>query len=69
MRRVVFGRRAQRDLEDIWAYVADDSVSAADKLITAFERATRQLAAMPGLGHERLELRGRRYRVWSVFPT
>ena len=29
--------------------------------------AVRQLSHMPGLGHERLELRGRRYLVWSVY--
>ena len=65
MRRVVFGTQAQRDLDEIWSFVARDSIDAAETVVAAVERALRQLSDMPGRGHERLELRGRRYRVWS----
>ena len=67
MRRVVFGKQAQRDLDEIWSHVAHDSINAAEKVADAVERAVGQLALMPGLGHERLELNARRYRVWSVY--
>jgi len=67
MRRVVFSKLAQRDVDDIWSYVAQDSIDAAEKVTDAVDRAVRQLSRMPGLGHERLELRGRRYLVWSVY--
>jgi plasmid stabilization system protein ParE len=67
MRRVVFGKQAHRDLDQIWSFVARDSIRAAEKVADAMERAVRQLAHMPGLGHERLELHARRYRVWSVY--
>ena len=67
MRRAVFSKQAQRDLDEIWTYVAQDGIDAAENVVAAIERAVRQLSELPGLGHERLELRGRRYRVWSVF--
>src|SRR5215211_1051469 len=67
MRRVVFGKRAQRDLDDIWLYIARDSIEAAEKVVETIERAVWKLADMPRMGHERLELAGRRYRVWSVY--
>lgn len=66
MRRVVFGVQARRDLDEIWTYIAQDSIDAAEKVVDRVERAVRQLALMPGMGHERPELRGRRYRVWPV---
>jgi plasmid stabilization system protein ParE len=67
MRRAVFGKQARRDLDDIWFYVPRDSIDAAEKVVDTLERAVRRLAEMPGMGHQRLELAGRRYRVWSVY--
>jgi toxin ParE1/3/4 len=67
MRRVVFGKQADRDLDEIWSHIAHDSVEAPEKGADAVERAVRQLALLPGLGHQRLELKARRYRVWSVY--
>lgn len=66
MRRVLFGLQARRDLDEIWTYIAQDSVDAAEKVVDHVERAVRQLALSPGMGHQRRELRGRRYRVWAV---
>ena len=67
MRRVVFGAQARRDLDGIWTYLAQDSIDAAEKVLEDVEGAVRRLAAMPGMGHERRELQGSRYRVWSVY--
>jgi antitoxin ParD1/3/4/toxin ParE1/3/4 len=67
MRRVVFGKLAQRDVDAIWRYVARDSIGAAEKVVDQVERAVRQLAEQPGLGHRRPELESSRYRVWSVY--
>lgn len=67
MRRVVFGARARRDFDEIWSYVARDSIDAAEKVVDRVERAVGQLGLMPGMGHDRPELRGRRYRVWPVY--
>ena len=44
MRRAVFGRQAQRDLDEIWSHVARDSIGAAEKVVDAVERAVRHLA-------------------------
>jgi plasmid stabilization system protein ParE len=38
----------------------------AEKVVDRLERAARQLALMPGMGHERPELQGNQYRVWAV---
>jgi len=48
---------AQADLDDIWAYVAQDKPSAADKLIDTFHEKFRLLARNPLLGQLRQELR------------
>src|SRR5512132_1063410 len=48
MRRVVFGKLAQRDVDAIWRYVARDSIDAAEKVVDQVERAIRQLAEQPG---------------------
>jgi len=67
VKRVVFGAQARRDLDKIWTHVAHDSVDAAEKVVDRIERAVRLLAFSPGIGHERPELRGHRYRVWAVY--
>ena len=47
---------AQVDLSQIWAYVANDSVSAADRLIVTFKDKFRLLATQPLMGELRPEL-------------
>lgn len=57
---------ARTNLDDISAFVAEDSVDAALRLLDAFERAFDQLAAMPGLGHTREDLTPRPVKFWGV---
>lgn len=46
-----------RDAARIWAYVAQDNVAAADKLVDRFDEKLALLADSPGLGTPRPEFR------------
>jgi toxin ParE1/3/4 len=54
--RVLKTCRAEEDLHEIWAYIAEDNPAAADKLIGEFDRKFRLLADHPKIGRERPEL-------------
>ncbi len=58
---------AQAGVEEICAFVAEDSIDAALRVLEEFERAFDQLAATPGLGHKREDLTRRPVRFWGVF--
>jgi len=47
---------ARANLDEICAFVADDSVDAALRVLDALEDAFEQLAAMPEIGHRRQDL-------------
>jgi len=47
---------AERDLEDIWRYIANDSLSAADHLIDRIEEKCQLRATNPEMGQPRPEL-------------
>ena len=67
MNRYVLTRRAQKDLELIWNYIAADNVDAADKVKDELRSAMQGLAAAPGKGHGRADVRNPRYRLWVVY--
>ena len=67
MSRYILSRLAERDLDEIWLYIAEDSVEAADKVIEKIRDAMRKLAEMPGMGHRRDEFSADDVRVWSVY--
>ena len=54
--RFSFTVQARHDMDDIWAYVAEDNPVAADDLIDEFHQAVRKLADHPKLGRSREEL-------------
>jgi len=56
MNRYRVGPEAQDDLDDIYAYVAERNVPAADRLITGFKKRFRLLATQPFLGQARPDL-------------
>ena len=66
-------RRAKRDLDDIWAYVAQHDPAAADRLILSIEELGRVLAQTPGMGRRRPELghgtRSFNLRKYVIFYT
>lgn len=51
---------AGANLDEICAFVAEDSVDAALRVLGALERAFEQLVAMPDIGHTREDLTARR---------
>ena len=58
---------AQRDVELITDFIADDSVDAALRVHDALEEAFRHLADMPAMGHTREDLTDRPLKFWSVY--
>lgn len=49
--RFVVSPQALDDLDEIWVFLASDSVEAADRVETAIREAIRKLAEFPELGH------------------
>lgn len=66
MSHFVLTAQSRLDLLNIWNYIAEDSIDAADRLLQSFYDAFTGLADMPGKGHVREELVDPRHRVWSV---
>ena len=67
MHRYQLSPEALDDLEEIWRYIARDSVETAnrvqDELFDTFER----LAKEPALGHPRPEVTHKNLRFWVVY--
>ena len=57
---------AKADIFDIWAYIAVDSESAADRVEQAIYDACEFLAEGPLRGHRRPDLTPRRLRFWKL---
>jgi antitoxin ParD1/3/4/toxin ParE1/3/4 len=64
--RYTFTRVAAADLEGIWDFIAEDSVTAADGVIGDIRSAVEALADMPGMGHSRDDLADETLRAWPV---
>jgi plasmid stabilization system protein ParE len=58
---------ARANLDEICAFVAEDSSDGALRVLDAFERAFGQLVAMPGIGHAREDLTTRPVKFWNVY--
>jgi plasmid stabilization system protein ParE len=67
MKRFVLTPRAKQDVNDIWEYIADDSIEAADRVLDALDNAMVKLAKSPGIGHWREELTDKRHRFFLVY--
>ena len=67
MKRYVLTPSAKRDVNDIWDYIANDSIEAADRVLDALESAMVKLAKNPGVGHWREELADKSHRLWLVY--
>ena len=57
MVRITRSRPARADLREIWLYVAQDSIEAADRLLDRVDRTVRMLANNPGIGERQDDLR------------
>jgi antitoxin ParD1/3/4/toxin ParE1/3/4 len=67
MKSFVLTPRAEQDISDIWDYIADDSVKAANRVLGALEKALQRLANTPGIGHMREDLADRRHRFYLIY--
>jgi plasmid stabilization system protein ParE len=57
---------AVRDLDEIWNYLAEDNLQAADRVLLALEKAMNKLARRPGIGHLREDLADKRHKFFLV---
>ncbi len=67
MKGFVLTPRAKQDVNDIWDYIADDNIEAADRVANALETTMIKLAKRPGIGHSREELTDKRHRFFLVY--
>lgn len=67
MRPFVLTPLAERDVNEIWDHIANDSIQAADRVLESLESAMMRLAKNPGLGHWREELADKRHRFSLVY--
>jgi plasmid stabilization system protein ParE len=59
--------RAAQDVNDVWNYIADDNIEAADRVLDALHEAMLKLAINPTLGHWREDLADKRHRFFLVY--
>jgi antitoxin ParD1/3/4 len=52
----VFHPSALTDLEEIWEFIAADSLDAADRVVSEIHEVLRSLVALPNSGHIRTDL-------------
>lgn len=62
----VFHPDAVADLEEIWEFIADDDVTAADRVLEEIYKAIHTLVAFPQMGHSRSDLTSRPLRFHAV---
>jgi plasmid stabilization system protein ParE len=66
MSKYVLTREADKDLADIWEYIAQDNLDAADRWDTRLRDACASLARNPGIGHKRPDLTDLPVLFWPV---
>ncbi|MCU1333552.1 MAG: hypothetical protein JWM08_2544 [Candidatus Angelobacter sp.] len=57
---------ASADLSDIWEFIAQESVDAADRVLDEIENAINMLVSNPHAGHLRPDLSSHALRFWLV---
>ena len=62
----VLSRHSERDLEDLWDYLAEENVAAADRLIARLFDVFEELGRFPHLGHKREDLTPFPVLFWPV---
>jgi plasmid stabilization system protein ParE len=62
----VLSAGAESDLNEIWDYIAEDNIDAADRWIGKLFEAFERLAGNPGMGHKRDDLTDFPILFWPV---
>lgn len=57
---------AERDLNEIWDYIAGEDVQQADAVAAELRKAMELLVGAPGVGHRRRDVKDVRYRFWRA---
>ena len=57
MTRIIISDQAEADLIDLWLYIAEDSIDAADRFVSQIHEKCRLLGEAPEMGRERAEIR------------
>jgi plasmid stabilization system protein ParE len=66
MNQYVLSVAAELDLDQIWEYIAEDNIDAADRWIDKLFDAFQSLAQAPGMGHRREDLTAFPILFWPV---
>jgi antitoxin ParD1/3/4/toxin ParE1/3/4 len=64
--RYVLSEDADRDLDGIWDYIAEDNLDAADKWIGKLFDAFDAIGDTPGIGHKREDLTAYPVLFWPI---
>jgi len=62
----VFHPEALADLEEIWEFIADESLEAADRVLDEIREVVHSLVTFPRMGHIRADLTSRPLRFHPV---
>src|ERR687896_503767 len=66
--KVIYFRKAQKDIDDITYYIAEDNLEAAVAFFEAVESTCALLSTMPGIGSAR-DFRNPRFAGLRMFPV
>jgi plasmid stabilization system protein ParE len=66
--RVVLTRTAVKDLQDAYDYIASDSISAAENLLSQFDRAWELLESGIVRGRQSILKSGDKVESWPLYP-
>jgi len=62
----VLAPAAASDIHELWEFIADDNVAAADRVVDELFEAMALLAVRPGMGHVQMDLASKPLRFWRV---
>ncbi|HUY14186.1 MAG TPA: type II toxin-antitoxin system RelE/ParE family toxin [Terriglobia bacterium] len=66
MKRFKLSPEAVRDVREMWAYIAEDSVAAARRVRLQIFHACQRIAGNPGVGHSREDITDKPVLFWPV---
>ena len=66
MKRFKLSPEAARDIREIWAYIAADSIKAARRLRLQIFEACQRIAENPGIGHGRADITEKPVLFWPT---
>lgn len=67
MKDFILSPQARLDLLELWQFIAEDDIDAADRVRDQLHEALLKIAAMPGIGHLREDVADEPLRFWPVY--